>query len=232
LVLGRRAYVCQVCNLYNPLTNITIPEVYAESKKMVEKRIREEKLELEQVQIEDVELEEAVDLSIDEFEEEEAEAPLKFEKRKVSKAGAEESEEEFTGVECPFCGEMFDDLASHIQGCEFAPEDVDLEDYLPAKAKKKRGRKAGKKAGKEEEEGKGKKKCPYCGKEFIRLGRHLKACSKRPAGAKDEEEEEEGEEGEEEVEEEEVEEEDEEEDEEEEEDEDEEEEEEVSGDDF
>jgi len=34
----------------------------------------------------------------------------------------------------------------------------------------------------------GKKSCPYCGKEFVRLGRHLKACSKRPDDANEEKE--------------------------------------------
>jgi hypothetical protein len=195
LVLGTRAYVCQVCFLYNPRSNVSISEIYAESKKTAEKKIKEEKLELASIEIEDVELEEDVDLSIDEFEEEE-EIQLKFEKRKAGKAAVEDSDEEFAQVECPFCGELFDDLASHLQECEFAPEDVNIEEYLPSKPKKKRKkRKAGSKAKKEEPDKASKKKskdktaCPYCGKEYIRLGRHIKFCPKRPDDADEEKEE-------------------------------------------
>jgi hypothetical protein len=58
---------------------------------------------------------------------------------------------------------------------------------MPSKGKKKkRGRKP---AGKTETKGTGeqnKQKCPYCGKEFQRLGRHLNACKKKPADADDE----------------------------------------------
>ena len=194
LILGTRAYVCQVCYLYNPQSNVSISEVYAESKKIAEKQIKEKKLELEDIEIEDIELEEDVDLSINEFEEEE-EIQLKFEKRKAGKADVEEGEDEFAEVECPFCGELFDDLVSHIRECEFAPEDVDIEDYLPSKPKKKRKKKkaapkttTAKPIKESEKETKGKKVCPYCGKEFVRLGRHLKACSKRPDDVDDEKE--------------------------------------------
>ena len=41
LVLGTRAYVCQVCSLYNPRSNISISEIYAESKKIAEKQIKD-----------------------------------------------------------------------------------------------------------------------------------------------------------------------------------------------
>lgn len=194
LVLGTRAYVCQVCYLYNPKSNVSVSEIYAESKKIAEKQIKEKKLELENIEIEDIEMEEDVDLSIDEFEEDE-EIQTKFEKRKAGKADLEEGEEEFAEVECPFCGELFDDLASHIRDCEFAPDDVDLEDYLPSRPKKKRKKKKGEaKASKEtseekdQEESKDKKVCPYCGKNFVRLGRHLKACPKRPDDADEEKE--------------------------------------------
>ena len=192
LVLGTRAYVCQVCSLYNPRSNISIAEIYAESKKIAEKQIKEKKLELAQVDIEDIELEEDVDLSIDEFEEEE-EIQLKFEKRKAGKADVEDSDDEFAEVECPFCGELFDNLASHIRECEFAPEDVKIEEYLPSKPKKRKKKKGAPKASKEKPsktagESKDKKACPYCGKEFIRLGRHLKSCSKRPEDADEEKE--------------------------------------------
>ena len=84
LILGTRAYVCQVCYLYNPRSNVSISEIYAESKKTAEKQIKEKKLELEDLEIEDIEIEEDVDLSIDEFEEEE-EIQTKYEKRKAGK---------------------------------------------------------------------------------------------------------------------------------------------------
>ncbi|MFX0011945.1 MAG: hypothetical protein ACFE9R_16635, partial [Candidatus Hermodarchaeota archaeon] len=69
------------------------------------------------------------------------------------------------------------------------PDDVSIEDILPAKGrtKKKSGTTSSAK-------GKGKQKCPYCGKEFSRLGRHLSSCPKRPKGEDAEEEEEEEEE--------------------------------------
>ncbi|TFG26436.1 MAG: hypothetical protein EU532_09780 [Promethearchaeota archaeon] len=195
LILGTRAYVCQVCYLYNPRSNVSISEIYAESKKTAEKQIKEKKLALENIEIEDIEIEEDVDLSIDEFEEEE-EIQTKYEKRKAGKGDLEEGEEEFAEVECPFCGELFDDLASHIRDCEFAPDDVDIEDYLPSRPKKSRRKKkktekkgTAEKPEKEEEKGqKDKKECPYCGKNFVRLGRHLKACPKRPDDADEEKE--------------------------------------------
>ena len=169
-------------------------EIYAESKKIAEKQIKERKLELENIEIEDIDVEEDVDLTIDEFEEEE-EIQLKFEKRKVGKADVEDSDDEFAEVECPFCGELFDDLASHIRECEFAPEDVSIEEYLPSKPKKKRKKKKAsakttteKPESASKTESKDKKSCPYCGKEFVRLGRHLKACSKRPDDADEEKE--------------------------------------------
>lgn len=187
-----RAYVCQVCYLYNPQTSgIAISDVYEQSKKIAEQKIKEERLAFE---IEDIKKDEIVDLSIDEFEEEE-DIPLKFEKRKAGKTGLEEGED-FVGVECPFCGEIFDDLPSHIQNCEFAPDDASIDDILPTKPKKKRKKKpvkakaSGKKPTQKIEKKKieGKKNCPYCGKEFVRLGRHLKACSKRPKDADEERE--------------------------------------------
>jgi len=187
-VLGLKAFVCQVCKLYNPQTSgIAISDVFEQSKKILEQAIKDKKLELK---LEDIEKDEIVDLSIDEFEEEEN-IPLKFEKRKAGK-GALDDGEDFVGVECPFCGEIFDDLASHIQNCEFAPDDVSLDDILPSKPKKKRKKKTPKKTDSKQKVTKtGKrpgKNCPYCGKEFIRLGRHLKACSKRPDNADEEKE--------------------------------------------
>ncbi len=193
MVLGTRAYVCQVCNLYNPRSNVSISEIYAESKKIAEKQIKEKKLELASIEIEDLEeLEEDVDLSIEEFEEEE-EIQLKFEKRKVGKADVEDSDDEFAEVECPFCGELFDNLASHIRECEFAPEDVKIEEYLPSKPKKKKKKVSAKTTTEKprqasKTESKDKKSCPYCSKEFIRLGRHIKSCSKRPDDADEEKE--------------------------------------------
>lgn len=187
LVLGLKAFVCQVCKLYNPQTSgIAISDVYDQSKKILEQAIKDKKLELK---LEDIEKDEIVDLSVDEFEEEEA-IPLKFEKRKAGK-GALDDGEDFAGVECPFCGEIFDDLPSHIQNCEFAPDDASLDDIMPSKSRKKKKKKTpGKKSAQVTETGKspGKKSCPYCGKEFVRLGRHLKACPKRPDNADEEKE--------------------------------------------
>ncbi|MHA1915333.1 MAG: hypothetical protein ACW986_05735 [Promethearchaeota archaeon] len=116
-----------------------------------------------------------IDLSIDEFEELDDEQPLKFEKRKAGKADLEDSEE-FQSIECPFCGEMFDDLASHIRTCEFAPDDASIEDIIPTK-KKRRKKTVDKPSSKKSGE---KQKCQYCGKEFVRLGKHLNSCPKRP----------------------------------------------------
>lgn len=185
LVLGTRAYVCQVCNFYKPQSNVAISDIFAESKKVAEKKIKER--ELEEFDIEDIEMMEDVDLSIDEFEEEEEEIPLKFEKRKAGKAELEEGEE-FAEVECPFCGELFDDLASHLRECEFAPEDVDVRDYLPSRPKKKKKKKKapGTTSDTTKKEGTA---CPYCGKPYQRLGRHIKACSKRPDDVDEEKEE-------------------------------------------
>lgn len=189
-MLGLKAFVCQVCKLYNPQTSgIAISDVFEQSKKILEQAIKDKKLELN---LEDIEKDEIVDLSIDEFEEEE-DIPLKFEKRKAGKAALDDGED-FVGVECPFCGEIFDDLPSHIQNCEFAPDDASLDDILP-KPKKKRKKKTAKEKASDEKSVPGTKtgkkpgkNCPYCGKEFIRLGRHLKACPKRPDNADEEKE--------------------------------------------
>ena len=104
---------------------------------------------------------------------------LKFEKRKAGKEEIEESEE-FGEIECPFCGELFEDLTTHIRTCEFAPDDASIEDILPARAKRKRKKKPTVKAESSETAPKEKQKCPYCGKEFVRLGRHLQSCPKKP----------------------------------------------------
>lgn len=178
LVLGRRAYVCQVCTIYEPAkSNRKIQEIYEESRKSAEKKILEKKIELEDFEYKELTGEDEIDLSIDEFEEEEEEEPVKFEKRKVGKDEVSVSQE-FGDLECPFCGEIFDDLRAHIPSCEFAPDDVSIEDILPRKKKKKKGKTKESKS--EDDEGKDKKVCPYCGKEFVRLGRHLTSCSKRP----------------------------------------------------
>lgn len=175
LVLGTRAYVCQVCFLYSQ-TNKKIGEIYEESRKKAEKKIKEKKIELDEFEVAEIKADEEIDLTIDEFEEEDEETPLKFEKRKAGK----EDSEEFGEVECPFCGELFEDLASHIQSCEFAPDDASIEDVVPTKSKKKRKKRSTTKANSNKNETKKKQKCPYCGKEFIRLGRHLTSCPKRP----------------------------------------------------
>ncbi|MFW9901624.1 MAG: hypothetical protein ACFFDY_10070 [Candidatus Thorarchaeota archaeon] len=188
LILGTRAYVCQVCALYDPVkSNNRFSDVYEESKKLAEKKIKEKQIKLEEIELEQIISDEEIDISIDEFEEEEEETPIKFEKRKAGKADLEDSDiSDIT--ECPFCGDFFEDLASHIQSCEFAPDDASLEDILPSKPKKKKKKSSGK-SGEDEEKSTDKQKCPYCGKEFIRLGRHLNSCSKRPADDENGEEE-------------------------------------------
>jgi hypothetical protein len=188
LTLGSRAYVCQVCYLYDPGKNTRrFSEVYEESKMIAEKKIKEKEIRLEEFEIAELASDDEIDLSIDEFEEEDEEAPLKFEKRKAGKVDLEDSEELEGSTECPFCGDFFVDLASHIQDCEFAPDDASLDDILPSKTKKKRKKASASSRGKTSTSN-NKKVCPYCGKEFIRLGRHLSSCPKRPADAKDDEE--------------------------------------------
>jgi hypothetical protein len=183
LILGRRAYVCQVCEIYEPAkSNRKTQEIYEESRKIAEKKILEKKIELDDFEYKELTGEDEIDLTIDEFEEEEEEEPLKFEKRKVGKDEVIVSQE-FGDLECPFCGEIFDDLRAHIPSCELAPEDVSIEDILPRKKKKKRTKTKESKS--EDDEGKDKKVCPYCGKEFVRLGRHLNSCSKRPQEGED-----------------------------------------------
>ena len=185
LVLGRKAYVCQVCELYDPQkSNQKIAEVYEESKHKAETKIKEKKIELEDYELAEMQIEEEIDLTIDEFEEEDEEIPLKFEKRK---AGKEElgDKEEFGEIECPFCGEVHENLASHLETCEFAPDDASIEDILPRRSKRKKRKTptSKSKAGETKKE-----KCPYCGKEFARLGRHIPSCPKKPKDEDDEEE--------------------------------------------
>ena len=179
LTLGTRAFVCQVCKLYDPVKNTRrFSEVYEEGKKIAEKKIREKEIKLEAFEIKEITSEEELDFSLDEFEEEVEDEPTKFEKRKGGQAIAEDSDE--FEVMCPFCDEVFGDLASHVQNCEFAPDDACISDILPNKKKKKKSKKTVEKTGKGVKTGGEKQKCPYCGKEFIRLGRHLASCSKRP----------------------------------------------------
>ena len=112
----------------------------------------------------------------------------KFVKRKAGKGDLED--EDFGELLCPFCDEIVDDLRSHIESCELAPDDASIDDIMPSKSKKKkRGRKPAGKTEKAGTKGTGeqnKQKCPYCGKEFQRLGRHLNSCKKKPADADDE----------------------------------------------
>ena len=56
---------------------------------------------------------------------------------------------------------------------------------MPTKPKKKK-KKAGEKPGTGGKSAAEKQKCPYCGKEFTRLGRHLNSCPKKPADADEE----------------------------------------------
>lgn len=184
LVLGKKAYVCQVCTLYVQATQ-KVSDVYEESRKGAEKKIKEKKIELKAFELAELKGDNDLDLTIDEFEEEEEEEiPLKFEKRKLVKDEIED-EGEFTSLECPFCGELSDDLRTHLQTCEFAPEDASIDDMMPRRKKKKKAT-AKPASGKDAKE---KQACPYCGKEFIRLGRHLTSCSKRPENAEEKEEE-------------------------------------------
>jgi len=160
-------------------SNRTIDDIFVESKKAAEKKIKEK---AERIEIDDLTLEDAIDLSIDEFEEDDDSLAHKFEKRKAGK-GEVDSDDEFQNI-CPFCDEIFDDLASHIQNCEFAPEDASIEDVFPRgrKKRKKKPRAASTSGG--STNAKAKEKCPYCGKEFLRLGRHLNSCKKKPKDAK------------------------------------------------
>ena len=188
LILGSRAYICQVCELYDPSkSSRRFSEVYEESKKIAEKKIKEKEIRLEEFEIAEITSEDEIDLSIDEFEEEDEEAPLKFEKRKVGKVDLEDSEELEGSTECPFCGDFFVDLTSHIQNCEFAPDDASLEDIIPSKPKKKR-KKVTTESRSKDDTTTDKKVCPYCGKEFVRLGRHISSCPKKPTDVEDEEE--------------------------------------------
>ena len=179
LILGTRAYVCQVCNKYDPAkNNRKFSEVYDESLKIAEQKIKEKQTEFE---LDSIKKEEGIDLTIDEFEEIDEKVPLKFEKRKAGKADLED--DDFQNQECPFCGDFYDDLSSHVRECELAPDDVSADDLVPKKKKKKK--KPTKKTGTGEKSTAEKKKCPHCGKEFLRLGRHLNSCPKKPVEAED-----------------------------------------------
>jgi len=172
LVLGKKAYICSVCKKYIQATK-KFSEVYEESRREAEKKIKEKKIELEEYELAELKHDDEMDLSLDEFEEEEdEEIPLKFEKRKGGKGEIED----FGDMECPFCGETVGDIRTHIKECEFAPEDVNINDILPTKTRKKK-KKPGPTTGGAAKE---KTACPYCGKEFIRLGRHLNSCPKKP----------------------------------------------------
>lgn len=184
LILGKKAYVCQVCTLYVQTTQ-KVSDIYDESRKGAEKKIKEKKIELEAFELAELKGENDLELTSDEFEEEEdEEVPLKFEKRKLVKDEIEDSDE-FVSLECPFCAELFDDPRAHLDSCEFAPEDATIEDIMPSRTRKKKKPKPS--SGTETKE---KQVCPYCGKEFVRLGRHLTSCPKRPADAEDTEEDE------------------------------------------
>jgi len=174
LVLGKKAYVCQVCTHYVQTTK-RISDVFEESRKGAEKKIKEKKIELEAFELAELAVESELDLTSDEFEEEDEEVSQKFEKRKSGKGEIDDSEE-FTPIECPFCAETFDDLRSHLPNCEFAPDDASIEDIMPSKSRKKK-KKPATGSGKQT---KAKQACPYCKKEYIRLGRHITSCPQRP----------------------------------------------------
>ena len=180
LVLGKKAYVCQVCVQYVQ-TNKRFSDVFEDSRKGAEKKIKEKKIELEAFELAELAVESELDLTIDEFEEDDEEVSLKFEKRKVGKDQIDDSEE-FTPMECPFCAEVFDDLRSHLPNCEFAPDDASIADIMPSKSRKKK-KKPTAISGKGTKD---KQACPYCKKEFIRLGRHITSCPQRPDDKKEE----------------------------------------------
>ncbi|TES97299.1 MAG: hypothetical protein E3J90_07010 [Promethearchaeota archaeon] len=171
LVLGKKAYTCQVCALYVQ-TNQRTSDVYEESRKGAEKKIKEKKIELEAFELAELAADSELDLSSDEFEEEDEEVSLRFEKRKAGKDQVDDSDD--FSLECPFCGEVFGDLRSHLPSCELAPADASIKDIMPTRAKKKKTTTASGKSTKE------KQACPYCKKEFVRLGRHITSCPKRP----------------------------------------------------
>ena len=66
--------------------------MYEESKNRAEKKIKEKQIELELFELAAIKGDDGIDLSIDEFEEEDEEVPLKFEKRKAGKSDLEDSE--------------------------------------------------------------------------------------------------------------------------------------------
>lgn len=172
LVLGSHgssgAYVCQVCEYYEPNSNITINEVYKKSKKTAEKKIPiVKKVEIKELE---AELLEDIDLDVSEFEEEEERTKeIKYKKR--SKGTSKVSKKEFGELtsECPYCGDFFEDLSAHMAICEFAPS--------KSKMIKTRGRKPKPPTEKSKDAQKG-EVCPYCGKTFLRLSRHK--CKKAP----------------------------------------------------
>jgi len=179
LILGPRAFVCQVCKLYDPAkNNRRFSDVYDESQKQAEQKIKEKQIELEEFELAAIKKEEGIDLSIDEFAEADDKTPLKFEKRKAGKASLDDTED-FQSQECPFCGDFYDDLPSHVRDCDLAPDDASIEDLLPKKKKKK----SSKKTETGEKSTKAKQFCPHCGKGFQRLGRHLNSCPKKPTEA-------------------------------------------------
>jgi len=177
LVLGKKAYVCQVCALYIQ-TNQRNSDVYEESRKGADKKIKEKKIELEAFELAELAVDSELDLSSDEFEEEDEDVSSKFEKRKVGKDEIDDSDE--STLECPFCAELFGDLRAHLPNCEFAPDDASINDIMPTKTRKKKKPTAA--SGKATKE---KQACPYCKKEFIRLGRHITSCPQRPKDDKE-----------------------------------------------
>jgi len=179
LVLGKKAYICQVCALY-VLTNLRVSDIYEESRKGADKKIKEKKIELESFELAELANDSELDLSSDEFEEEDEDVSSKFEKRKAGKDEIDDSDE--TALECPFCAELFGDLRAHLPNCEFAPDDASISDIMPSKARKKK--KPGAASSKTTKE---KQACPYCKKEYVRLGRHITSCPQRPKDDKEEE---------------------------------------------
>jgi len=173
LVLGSHgssgAYVCQVCWLYEPNSSIAIYEVYKKSKKIAEKKVPIVK----EIKIEELEIEliEDIDLDVSEFLEDEDEELEVIKYKKRSKGTTKVSKKDYGDLtsECPYCGEFFENLSSHMATCEFAPS----EKGLGARRGRRPKTPVEKKSGEEKGE-----ICPYCGKTFIRLSRHK--CKKAP----------------------------------------------------
>jgi hypothetical protein len=94
-------------------TDLRFSDVYEKSRKGAEKKIKEKKIELKAFELAELAVESELDLSIDEFEEEDDEVSLKFEKRKAGKDDLSDS---------------FIRLGRHLTSCPQRPKDEDKEE--------------------------------------------------------------------------------------------------------